>query len=162
MDREIDFGFKFAKYDRKLLTGAVMEEKPSRILQRLAEQHGGVLNRADLALTIGELFAANVYGEQTMAEQRPFDIRDDGDRWTVYGSYNREMKPGDGPLKVVLRKWDGAVLDIAVPMIYTIVGQDPSPEELARPREERLKDWLDEKPGSGGFGGLNNLPLRTE
>jgi len=145
MDEEMKVNFEFAKYDRNLLTGPVMEEQQSHTLKWHALMCGGVLNRADLALQIGELFAANIYCEETMARQRPFEIRDDGDRWIVFGSYNRDMMPGEGPVKVVLRKWDGAVLDIAAPLIYSVEGEVPTEEEKARPRVERFLDWLAEK-----------------
>ncbi|GEM_PF-5562727 len=145
MDEEMKVNFQIAKYDRNLLTGPVLEEQQSHTLKWHALMRGGVLNRADLALQIGELFAANVYCEETMAQQRPFEIRDDGDRWIVFGSYNRDMMPGTGPLKVVLRKWDGAVLEIATPLIYSVEGEEPTEEEKALPRVERFLDWLAHK-----------------
>ena len=142
MNEEMKVNFEFAKYDRNLLTGPVMEEQQSHTLKWHALKCGGVLNRADLALQIGELFAANIYPEEMMARQRPFEIRDDGDRWIVFGSYNRDMWPGEGPVKVVLRKWDGAVLEIAAPLIYTVEGEVPTEEDKALPRVERFLDWL--------------------
>ncbi|MDA8232391.1 MAG: NTF2 fold immunity protein [Magnetospirillum sp.] len=128
-------------YDIRLLTGPVMKEKPSRQVMLHAICSGGLLNKRDLALKIGELLAYSVYPREEMDRQRPLEIRDDGDRWTIIGSYNRQMKDGRGPLKVVLRKWDAAVLDLATPMLYTAPedqGKTPDPGET-------FKRWVESK-----------------
>lgn len=100
-------------FGRNLITGAEMDSAPDLIVLMQANSHGGLLNRPELVIEIADLLARNHYPDETIAKQRPLQIIDDGDRWTVVGTLDREMDR-DGQLQVVLRKSDGAVLNLAL------------------------------------------------
>jgi hypothetical protein len=99
---------------------AVAEEQESYFLH-FQEMQGGVVNNPKIAIDIAELVIANVYGDNEVKLQRPFEVFDESDRWRIEGSYNRDKKiEGPGPIKVWIRKRDAKIIDVINPFIMKV------------------------------------------
>jgi len=79
---------------------------------------GGIVTNPEMALKIAELVIANVYSADDLEQQRPLTVSDQSDRWLVEGSYNKDRKiEGWGAAKVVIKKSDGQILEVYIPMV---------------------------------------------
>ncbi|MDH3593836.1 MAG: YbbC/YhhH family protein [Rhodospirillales bacterium] len=99
------------------------------------EMQGGIVNNPKIAIDIAELVVANVYGDNEVKLQRPFEAFDETDRWRIEGSYNRDRKiEGHGPIEIWIRKRDAKIIDVVNPVIMEV------PEEVQEIiREEMSK-----------------------
>ncbi|MDA8230774.1 MAG: NTF2 fold immunity protein [Magnetospirillum sp.] len=80
---------------------------------------GSIINRPDFAVKLAEVIVAEVWGKDMLAMQKPLVAADDGDRWVVRGSIESEGRAGEhGRVKVVLKKFDGQIMDLFLPHFY--------------------------------------------
>lgn len=97
------------------------------------EMQGGVVNNPKIAIGIAELVISNIYGDDEVRLQRPFDAIDESDRWRVEGSYNQDKKiEGHGPVRIWIRKRDAKIIDIVNPVIMNAL------EEIKKPIKNKL------------------------
>jgi hypothetical protein len=96
-----------------------MSDEPERgVVWLLSMLKGGIVNDADTALKLAELVIASAYGAEEVEQQRPLTATDQADRWLIEGSLNKDRKvEGRGAVKVLIRKSDCRVLDLAVPIV---------------------------------------------
>ena len=79
---------------------------------------GGIVNKPEMALNIAELVITNVYSVADLEQQTPLTVSDESDRWVIEGSYNKDRKiEGWGAAKVVIKKSDGQILEVYIPMV---------------------------------------------
>ena len=77
-----------------------------------------MVDNAELAQRISELPIANHYGAEHVQAQKPFSVDDQDDQWVVRGARNKDHRDeGFGPAKIIIRKKDGAILDMHIPCI---------------------------------------------
>ena len=114
---------------------AVADDQDSYFLI-FQEMQGGVVNNTEIAIGIAELVIENVYGEDEVKRQRPFEAFDETDRWRIEGSYNRDRKiEGHGPIEIWIRKRDAKIIDLVSHAIMEV------PEEV----REIIREELDRK-----------------
>jgi hypothetical protein len=71
----------------------------------------GVVPDATTAVRIAEAVLAPVYGEETIAKEKPFTATLKGDTWTVEGSMPKEARNG-GVAVVQISKTRGCILSL--------------------------------------------------
>lgn len=88
-------------------------EASGKTMLLLHQMHGGLISTADLAIKIGEVLCEAHYGKDELERQRPLFAVDNGARWRIEGSWNRDRKiDGRGAFFVSIEKYDGRVTDI--------------------------------------------------
>ncbi|MDH3472782.1 MAG: YbbC/YhhH family protein [Rhodospirillales bacterium] len=117
----------------QLLKGLAVADDQDSYFLLFQEMQGGVVNNPKIAIDIAELVIANVYGDNEVRLQKPFEALDESDRWRIEGSYNRDRRiEGHGPIKIWIRKRDAKIIDAVIPAIMEV------PEEVQEMIREKL------------------------
>jgi hypothetical protein len=91
---------------------------------------GGVIGTAEIARRFGELVLEHTQSKSGLQAQLPLTVEDQGDAWLVRGSRNRDhSQEGAGPFRMVVKKRDAQVIDVAVYYVVKIAAED---QELFR------------------------------
>ena len=78
---------------------------PSVVWQQVIR--GGLVNNADTARKIAEIFIVDLYGAGELTRQEPLKVSDGGETWVIEGSYNSDRRTeGVGAVRIVLEKKD--------------------------------------------------------
>lgn len=104
------------------LSGSVlMAQAGESTFLRLQEMlNGGIINKPELAVGISELIIANAYGREELVLQRPLSATDLDNQWLIEGNTNRtQISDGRGPIRILMRKTDAAILDVRLPLIMS-------------------------------------------
>jgi hypothetical protein len=99
--------------------------------------HGPIVNSPEMACDIGRLVFARLYGETKMKREEPFRYRDDGDTWTVAGSYQPpDLPDGTGVWFIKIKKSNAEVLKVARSITFETIDSLSSRSKIGYAGEE--------------------------
>jgi hypothetical protein len=91
----------------------------------MVELNGGVITTAETAIEVAEALIKGSYGEEELAAQRPLKAEEEAGFWILTGSRvpEKDKDYDGGPVKVILDRHSGQVIDISA----TAVLRSPIP-----------------------------------
>ncbi len=105
---------------------------------------GGLVTTPELAVKLAELLLVSAYDEQRLEQQKPLIATDQGDRWLIEGSYNKDGKiEGIGPAKIIMLKRNAQVLYLAIPRVMHL---SPEMKEYVKQAQERNRKMREGEP----------------